>query len=152
MTKNGHRIGDLRHVSALALKAGLDMDMVGEGFLNTLKQSLENGTITMEHIDRACQKVLEAKYKLNLFEDPYYGIDDENIVKDYLAPETRALAKEAVIKSCVLLKNDNGALPLTKSGTIALIGPLANDRQNLPGMWAGRTGKCLRNFRENTLR
>lgn len=134
-----HGVGDLKAVSALAVKAGLDMDMVGEGYLTTLKQSIEDGSVSMDDVDRACRKILEAKYKLGLFDNPYYGMDPANPEKIHLAPETRAVAREAVVQSCVLLKNDNAALPLKRAGTIALIGPLANDKRNIPGMWAGNT-------------
>jgi beta-glucosidase len=66
-----HGLGDLQQVSALALNAGVDMDMVGEGFLTTLKKSLDEGKVTIEDINRACRNILEAKYKLGLFDDPY---------------------------------------------------------------------------------
>ena len=66
-----HGIGDLKTVSALSLRAGMDMDMVGEGFLTTLKQSMKEGKVTQAEIDQACRRILEAKYKLGLFEDPY---------------------------------------------------------------------------------
>ena len=131
-----HGLGDLQTVSALALKAGLDMDMVGEGFLTTLKKSLEEGKISKADIDRACRKVLEAKYKLGLFTDPYRYFDDARPARDILSAENRQLAREAAAKSFVLLKNERNALPLMKTGTIALIGPLADDRNNMLGTWA----------------
>lgn len=131
-----HGLGDLQTVSALALKAGLDMDMVGEGFLTTLKKSLEEGKISKADIDRACRKVLEAKYKLGLFTDPYRYFDDARPARDILSAENRQLAREAAAKSFVLLKNEGKALPLKKTGTIALIGPLASDRNNMLGTWA----------------
>ncbi len=131
-----HGLGDLQHVSALALKAGLDMDMVGEGFLTTLQKSLKEGKVSEEDINRACRNVLEAKYKLGLFDDPYRYIDDARPEKDILTEANRALAREIATETFVLLKNDNQALPLKKSGTVALIGPLANDKSNMLGTWA----------------
>jgi beta-glucosidase len=131
-----HGLGDLQAVSALSLKAGLDMDMVGEGFLITLKQSLDEGKVSLSEIDLACRRVLEAKYKLGLFDDPYLYFDDTRPAKDILSPENRKLAREAAAKSFVLLKNEKQLLPLIKSGTIALIGPLANDKNNMLGTWA----------------
>lgn len=131
-----HGLGDLQAVSALSLKAGLDMDMVGEGFLITLKQSLDEGKVSLSEIDLACRRVLEAKYKLGLFDDPYLYFDDTRPAKDILSPENRKLAREAAAKSFVLLKNEKQLLPLKKSGTIALIGPLANDKNNMLGTWA----------------
>lgn len=131
-----HGLGDLQAVSALSLKAGLDMDMVGEGFLTTLKQSLDEGKITTAEINLACRRVLEAKYKLGLFDDPYRYFDDSRPEKEILTPENRKLAREAATRSFVLLKNENKLLPLKKSGTIALTGPLANDKNNMLGTWA----------------
>ena len=71
-----HGMGDLQTVSALALNAGTDMDMVGEGFLTTLKKSLKEGKVHRRQIDDACRRILEAKYKLGLFDDPYRYSDD----------------------------------------------------------------------------
>jgi len=131
-----HGLGDLMAVSALALKAGLDVDMVGEGFLTTLKKSLDDGTVALKDIDQACRRVLEAKYKLGLFDDPYRYFDESRSEKEILTPENRMLAREAAARSFVLLKNTKQILPLKKSGSIALIGPLANDKNNMLGTWA----------------
>lgn len=131
-----HGLGDLQAVSALALKAGLDMDMVGEGFLTTLEKSLQEGIITEADIDRACRRVLEAKYKLGLFDDPYRYFDDTAPAQHILTDENRQFAREVAARSFVLLKNENQVLPLKKAGTIALIGPLANDKNNMLGTWA----------------
>lgn len=131
-----HGVGDLQAVSALALNAGLDMDMVGEGFLNTLKKSLSEGKVTQKQIDDACRRVLEAKYKLGLFDDPFRYIDESKPAKEILTEQTRKKEREIAAHTFVLLKNNNQALPLKKSGTIALIGPLANDKSNMLGTWA----------------
>jgi beta-glucosidase len=131
-----HGMGNLQSVSALALKAGTDMDMVGEGFLTTLKKSLNEGKITIKDIDQACRRVLEAKYKLGLFDDPYRYMNEERAKKDILTPENLKTAREVAERSIVLLKNDKGILPLKKSGTIAVIGPLANSKGDLLGTWA----------------
>ena len=131
-----HGMGDLQAVSALALKAGLDMDMVGEGFLTTLEKSLEEGKVSEQDIDKACRRILEAKYKLGLFDDPYRYFDDARPAQDILTAENRALAREAAAKSMVLLKNSTQTLPLTKNGTIALVGPLVDSRSNMPGTWS----------------
>jgi len=131
-----HGLGDLQTVSALALKAGVEMDMVGEGFVTTLKKSLEEGKITPEEIDRACRLVLEAKYKLGLFDDPYRYCDPERAKTEIFTPEHRRIARETAAQSFVLLKNEQQVLPLQKEGTIALIGPLANNRENMAGTWS----------------
>ena len=131
-----HRMGDLQDVSAMAIKAGLDMDMVGEGYLTTLKKSLNEKKITIQDIDRACRKVLEAKYKLGLFDDPYRYIDPVRGAKEVLSTDKRVFARKIAGQSFVLLKNNNQTLPLKKSQKIALIGPLANDKNNMLGTWA----------------
>lgn len=131
-----HGIGDLQEVSARALKAGTDMDMVSDGFIGTLEKSLKEGKVTMEDIDRACRRMLEAKYKLGLFKDPYKYCDLKRPAKDIFNKEHRKVAREIAAKSFVLLKNENNMLPLKKKGNIALIGPLANTRTNMPGTWS----------------
>lgn len=131
-----HGMGDLQAVSALALKAGIDMDMVGEGFLTTLKKSLKEGKVTMQDIDRACRLVLEAKYKLGLFDDPYRYCDENRAKTEiYTATHVKAV-RDAATECFVLLKNQNNLLPLKKAGTIALVGPLADSKENMPGTWS----------------
>ena len=131
-----HGVGDLQTVSAMSLRAGLDMDMVGEGFLTTLKKSLREGKVTQKQIDDACRRVLEAKYKLGLFDDPFRYIDEARMKQEVLTAERRKVAREIAAHTFVLLKNNSQALPLKRSGTIALIGPLANDKSNMLGTWA----------------
>ncbi|OMP31419.1 beta-glucosidase BglX [Mangrovimonas sp. DI 80] len=134
-----HGMGDLQQVSALAIKAGIDMDMVGEGLSGTLKKSLAEGKVSMEDIDTAVKRILTAKFKLGLFEDPYKYCDLERPKKDVFTNENRAFARKVSAESMVLLKNDNNLLPLKKSGTIALIGPLANTAVNMAGTWSVAT-------------
>jgi beta-glucosidase len=131
-----HGMGDLQTVSALALKAGTDMDMVGEGYLTTLKKSLDEGKITINDIDLACRRVLEAKYKLGLFADPYRYMNEERAKKDLMTPDNLKAAREIATRSMVLLKNDKQILPLKKSGTIAVIGPLGDSKKDMIGTWA----------------
>jgi beta-glucosidase len=131
-----HGLGDLQTVSALSLNAGVDMDMVGEGFLTTLKKSVQEGKVKVEKIDQACRLILEAKYKLGLFEDPFRYCDEERAKTEILKPEHLDYARKVATESFVLLKNDNNTLPLKKTGTIALIGPLANTGANMPGTWS----------------
>ena len=131
-----HGLGDLQHVSALALKAGVDMDMVGEGFLTTLEKSLEEGKITEQEINESTRRILEAKYKLGLFDDPYKYADPERAKRDVYTDEHRQIARETAAQSFVLLKNENNTLPLRKSGKIAVVGPLGNNRENMAGTWS----------------
>jgi beta-glucosidase len=131
-----HGLGDLQQVSALSLKAGVDMDMVGEGFLTTLSTSLKQGKITQAEIDMACRRILEAKYKLGLFKDPYRNISEERAAREIETEGNRAAARQIAEHSFVLLKNAGQLLPLKRSGTIALIGPLADDHRDMIGSWS----------------
>lgn len=131
-----HGMGDLQTVAALALNAGIDMDMVSDAFTGTLKKSVEEGKVDVKTIDMACRRMLEAKYKLGLFKDPYKYCDVKRRKKDIFTKEHRAAARRIASESFVLLKNDNQILPLERKGTIAVIGPLANTRANMPGTWS----------------
>lgn len=136
-----HGMGNLQEVSALALKAGVDMDMVGEGFLTTLKKSLDEGKITLDDINTACRRILEAKYKLGLFTDPYLYMNPARSAKDVMTPENLKTARDIASRSIVLLKNDKQVLPLKKTGTIAVIGPLGNSKADMIGTWAFSGGQ-----------
>ena len=131
-----HGLGDLQQVSALALRAGLQMDMVGEGFLGTLKNSLEADVISIEQIERACRAVLKAKHSLGLLEDPFRYCDAKRPAEDILSEDHRRVARDLAKRSFVLLKNHARTLPIKKKTKIALVGPLANDRNNMLGTWA----------------
>ena len=131
-----HGIGDINEVSARAMNAGLDMDMVSEGLLNTLAQSVKEGKVTEQQITQACRRILEAKYKLGLFDDPYRYCDEERAKKEVFSTANRAIAREIAAQSFVLLRNEGHVLPLKKQGTIALVGPLAHSSVNMPGTWS----------------
>jgi beta-glucosidase len=131
-----HGIGDLQTVSARALMAGIDMDMVGEGILTTVEKSLKENKVTQQQIDNACRRILEAKYKLGLFEDPYKFCDENRAKNEIFTAANRKEARAIAAESFVLLKNKDNALPLKKSGTIALIGPLADATENMTGTWS----------------
>lgn len=131
-----HGMGDLKQVSALALNAGVDMDMVSDGLLTTLEASLKEGKITQQQIDQACRRILEAKYKLGLFDDPYRYCDVNRSKTEVFTPENRQVAREIAAQTFVLLKNDGQILPLQQNKTIALVGPLADNRENMPGTWS----------------
>lgn len=131
-----HGVGNLQEVSAQSLRAGTDMDMVGEGYLTTLKKSLQEGKVTQQQIDDACRRILEVKYKMGLFSNPFKNIDAARSTKEVMSADKRTVSREAGVRSVVLIKNEKQLLPLKKSGTIALIGPLANDKNNMPGTWA----------------
>ena len=148
-----HGIGSFEEVSKRALNAGVDMDMVSEGLFTYIKKGLEDGSVSQKTLDTACRRILEAKYKLGLFEDPYrYCKEGEAEAKVYCA-EHRAAARRIAAESFVLLKNEEGLLPLDKKGTVALVGPLANTAANMPGTWSvaaqhNRTVTLLDGMRE----
>ncbi len=131
-----HGMGDTAMVSALALKAGLDMDMISEGYVNTLKKSMDEGVVLEELIDQSCRRILEAKYKLGLFDDPYRYCDNKRSETEIFTEENRNFAREVASESIVLLKNENNLLPLEKNVRIALIGPMADNVENMVGTWS----------------
>jgi len=131
-----HGMGDLQTVSALALNAGIDMDMVGEGLLTTLPKSLKEGKVTIEKINEACRAVLNAKYKLGLFDNPYKYCDVNRSKNEIFTPQHRAIARKTAAESFVLMKNENNTLPLQSSAKIALVGPLADAQLNMTGTWS----------------
>ena len=134
-----HGMGDLQAVSALALNAGVDMDMVGEGFVSTLKKSLDEDKVSIEKVDASVRRILESKYELGLFEDPYRYIDVNRAKSEIFTSENRAFARKVASQSMVLLKNENNLLPIKKSEIIAVIGPLANTSENMAGTWSVAT-------------
>lgn len=131
-----HGLEKLPEASARALDAGTDMDMCSFGFIGTLKEGLDKGTVKMETIDRAVRRILEAKYKLGLFENPYKYNDVKREKTHIYTPEHRAEARATAAKTFVLLKNDGKILPMAKKGKIALVGPMANTAANMPGTWS----------------
>ncbi|WP_298418454.1 beta-glucosidase BglX [uncultured Kordia sp.] len=140
-----HGMGDEFDVTTLALKAGLDMDMAGDSpniaasYTNTLKEAINKGKITIEDIDKAVARILTAKYKLGLFEDPYKYCNVKRAENQTYTQVNRDFARLVGAESTVLLKNENQLLPLKKSGTIAVIGPLAKASNNMPGTWSVST-------------
>jgi len=131
-----HGYGDIQQVSAKALEAGLDMDMVSEGLLTTLAQSVKEGKITEKQIEEACRRILEAKFKLGLFDDPYKYCDSSRAKNEVFNSANRMEARKTAAQSFVLLKNQGSILPIKKLGTIALIGPLADAKENMTGTWS----------------
>ena len=148
-----HGVGDYHEVGVRALNAGMDMDMVAEALFTQTKPGLDKGEISMKTVDRAVRRVLEAKYKLGLFEDPYKFCHEEEAAKLVYSDAHRAVARRISGESYVLLKNEGGLLPLARKGTVAVIGPLANTGTNMPGTWSvaaqhGRTTSLLHGIQE----
>lgn len=132
-----HGMGNDKQVAGLALNAGVDMDMVGEEFLNYAEQLIDQGKVSEGVIDTACRRILEAKYKLGLFDNPYLYVNEERNKKEEMSPDKLELSKQAAIESMVLLKNKNQILPLGRSKRIAFIGPMVKDQRDLIGSWSG---------------
>ncbi len=130
---------DEKQAAELAVNAGIDMDMTGASFIKYLSQSVEEGKVSEKAIDTATRRILEMKFLLGLFDDPYRYLNEERAKQNTMTPEFMETARKAVASSIVLLKNSNQLLPITKESgkTIALIGPLMNDSINLNGEWAG---------------
>jgi len=128
---------DDAEAARFALTAGVDMEMVSTTYRDTLPEQVKDKIVPMSVIDEAVRRILTVKFTRGLFEHPY---TDENRYKTaYLLPDAVALAREAAAKSCVLLKNDNNVLPLSKdTKTIALIGPLGTDSEQMVGPWYSR--------------
>jgi beta-glucosidase len=128
---------DKADASRLALSAGADMDMMGSAYIETLHQLVEDRKVPVSEVNRAVRRVLEAKYKLGLFKNPYARMNDARAARVIMSPGNLAAERETARRSIVLLKNEGGVLPLTKSGTIAVIGPLADDQRDMIGPWSG---------------
>jgi beta-glucosidase len=123
---------------ALALNAGVDMDMVSQIYAKELPALVRGGQVKEAILDEAVRRVLRMKFTLGLFDDPFRGISEERERRTELTPEHRALALEAAHKSIVLLKNEGQILPLRKSiKSVAVIGPLADSRKDPLGPWHG---------------
>lgn len=135
MLKHG-TAADLKEASEQALKAGTDMDMCSSAFVKHLAQSVEEGKVSEEDINTACRRILEAKYKLGLFSDPYRYCKAKRSKSEIYTQENRKEARDVAVETFVLLKNEGNLLPLKKEGKIALIGPLADTRNNIAGTWS----------------
>ena len=131
---------DEKEAGELAANAGIDMDMTGAVFSKYLKQSVEEGKVSEETINNAVRRILEMKFILGLFDDPYRYLDKEREKNTIMKPEFLQAARETAARSIVLLKNDNRFFPITKdkSLTVALIGPMVKDKVNQNGEWAGK--------------
>jgi len=132
-----HGAGDESKVAELSFNAGIDQDMVGELFIKYGSELVKSGKVSHSTIDDACRRVLEAKYTLGLFEDPYRYMNEERKTAQTMSADKLALSREAAAKSTVLLKNANDVLPLDPKENIAFIGPLVKDKRNLIGNWSG---------------
>ncbi len=148
-----HGVGDYHEVGVRSLNAGMDMDMVAEALFSQTIPGIKNGEVSRKTLDRAVRRVLEAKYKLGLFDDPYKFCREQEAARVLYSDENRAIARRISGESYVLLRNEGGLLPLQRKGTIAVVGPLANTGTNMPGTWSvaaqhARTTTLLRGITE----
>lgn len=127
---------DIKEASEQALKAGTDMDMCSNAFVKHLAKSIAEGKVSEEDVNIACRRILEAKYKLGLFSDPYRYCNTKRSKSEIYNAENRQAARDVAEETFVLLKNEGNILPLKKEGKIALIGPLADTRNNIAGTWS----------------
>ncbi len=130
-------VADKKEAVKLAMDAGVDMDLQGEVYLKHLKALIEEGSVSMTQLDTAVRRVLELKYALGLFEDPYRYSDIERQDKYVMSEENLEAARDVARKSIVLLKNEKQTLPLAKTQKVALIGPLGNSERDMIGSWSG---------------
>lgn len=136
-----HRMGDGAEVARLGITAGLDMDMGSQRYLKHLTQLLKDGKVSMKDIDTSVRRILEAKYRLGLFDDPYRYLrrqKDPKAQATILSDDHVAFARRFAADCIILLKNDGSLLPLTDGAKIAVIGPIGNDPSQLFGTWSTR--------------
>lgn len=129
-------VKDEYEAGELALKAGVDMDMQGSVYATQLKKLVADKKISVQTIDQAVYRILEAKYKLGLFKDPYRFADSARAREVIMSPEKLKAAREIAQRSIVLLKNEGGLLPVKSRGNIALIGPLGDSQKDMIGNWS----------------
>lgn len=127
---------DLKHAAVLGVNAGVDMDMEARSYVAFLPELVKENKVSIQVVDEAVRRILRVKFELGLFDDPYRNCNPELEKKNILTPENRKAAYEVAKKSVVLLKNENNLLPLKKDiKTIAVIGPLSDDKQVPLGSW-----------------
>ena len=127
---------DYVQAAQLAINAGVDMDMASESMIASVKDLLKEKKVTINQIDASCKRVLEAKYRLGLFTNPYRNYDPQKAAKVHATTEHLVIAKNAALRSIVLLKNQKQTLPLNKNVKIALVGPFANSKSEMFSMWS----------------
>lgn len=129
---------DLEEATLKSVEAGIEMDMMSGAFLNHLSKLVKEGKVKEDIIDTAVRRILEAKYDLGLFEDPYRYSNAKREKQTVMKKEFLDEARDIARKSMVLLKNDQQVLPLKESQKVAVIGPLVKDEKNIIGNWAAR--------------
>ena len=127
-----------KDAAAKAINAGMDMEMVSTCYLQYLKELINEGKVKESVLDDAVRRILEKKYELGLFEDPYRYCNQERAKQILNSASTRDASRRMAERSIVLLKNENGLLPLSgEVQRIALIGALAKSKGDMCGGWSG---------------
>jgi beta-glucosidase len=127
---------DEKHATEIAIKAGIDLDMMSGANRIYLEGLVKNGKVDINLVNDACRRILLAKFKLGLFDDPYRYCDEERQKETIYRPDFLDASRKSAAMSCVLLKNQDKTLPLKNNETIALIGPMVKDKENIIGNWA----------------
>lgn len=130
-----HGSGNAEQVTALAINAPIEMDMADEMFITYLPKLVKEKKVSEVAIDRACRLILEAKWKLGLFQNPYKNLDHDRSKNEILTQDHLNFARDAARQSMVLLKNSNQTLPLHQNQKIAFIGPFVKDKNQQLGEW-----------------
>ena len=125
-----------KEATMLAFNAGVEMDMADKMYQKYLSELLDEGKIDLKQVDEAVRRILRVKFRLGLFENPY--VEEKTESEIYLLPQSLEIAEQAAAESMVLLKNEGSLLPLENVGTIAIIGPVANDKAQHLGNWGAR--------------
>ncbi len=125
---------DLKDATAISINAGVDMDMMSWGYIQYVKQLIEEGKLSMDTIDNAVRNILKLKFRLGLFENPY--VDETLARKVAYAPEHLAAAKQCAVESIILIQNNNNVLPFKGVETILVTGPMADAPYDQLGTWA----------------
>ncbi len=129
-------VKDYEEAAQKAITAGVDMDMEGESYPKHLAKLVQEKKVSEETLNQAVRNILRVKFKLGLFDDPFRYLDEAREKETMLKAEHRALAREAAVKSIVLLKNENNLLPLSKSlKSVAVVGALAESKRDMLGEW-----------------
>ena len=135
-----------KRATEIAIEAGVDMDMMSGANRFYLEALVNEGKVDADLVNDSCRRILFIKFKLGLFDDPYRYCDENREKEVTYKSEYLESARKSAAISSVLLKNDDNSLPLTKNQTIALIGPLVKDKENIIGNWAAagdRNGKAI---------
>ena len=140
-----HGIGDATEVARRAIEAGLDMDMGSNIYVAELAQLVKEGKVREADIDKACRNILNAKWKLGLFDDPYKYCIEGRDQRECYNKQQHDFARRIAQECQVLLKNDGGVLPLKKNARIALVGPFADNAADMLGCWAATRSEYMNN-------